>query len=1111
MIKMKNQFIKNLVLFKLLIIIEFFVQVFSFNIFQFVKFQLSIITLKINGTGEKNVFSYIYPQQYYPKEVYINGNNQTKIKFNYSFDESNNTVELLWYDDVKYFERMFLGCFDIIEIDLSKAKSSRVNSTILMFSYCRSLKLINLTNFDTSNVIRMDDMFAGCSSLISLDLTNFDTSKVIFMDHMFAGCSSLISLDLSSLDTSQTRYMRYLFSGCTSLTYLNISNFDISQVIEMDRIFNGCERLEYINLSNLNNIFYILDKIIDTIPGNVAIYINENSFPENSSKQINEINCYNILCLDENKSEKIKMIISANKNNITHEYKYGYNGKCYNNDLNGYLNIENDTCQCNSDECLNCLKINSTKDLCNKCLGNYFPKEYDSSNIRENITCHKNPKGYYLDKIDLLYKKCYDTCETCEIKGNETYHICLMCNSDYTFEINKNNYLNCYENCSNYYYFDDDNNFHCTDNRTCPEEYPKLIKNKNECIKHNFIDKIKNGLKNETKKSEDENKYYNTILKNIEDALTSEDFDTYDLDNGEEEIIEEGKISITITTTQNLRNTLKDNITSINLDNCEHLLRSSYNISDDKLLYMKKIDVEQEEMNIPKIEYDIYCKLNDTKLIKLNLTACENTSIFLTIPMELKDNPDIFNSSSGYYNDICYKAKSEDGTDISAKDRANEMIKGNKAVCQDDCYFYDYNQKKVNCSCKVKKASYNIEDMNINKTILYKDFENIENKKDIANLAITSCNVLDSKENIEKNTGFFLLLIILILFIIVFIIFCIKGYNLLEDKMDEIIYKKFEKPKKIERKKSKTIKSIINERPNNENKNNKRKSLNIATTKKMKHSTNSVFKENRTKKTKKKKKKNSILNLNIETNGPKIKNDLPNNNSNKPDTDYELNWLSYNLALIYDKRSGCEYYCSLIRTKQLFIFTFCSFNDYNSGIIKKFMFFLSFALHYTINALFFTTTNLHQIYEDKGKFNFEYQTPHIIISAIVSTLILRLMLQFLVLTDKDILQVKLQETKDKAINMKKIKLKNMKIKFAIFFILNFILLGLFWYYLTCFNAIYENTQIYLIENTFISFGFSLFYPFIINILPTLFRTCSLDTSNKDKECIYNFSKIIQII
>ena len=62
----------------------------------------------------------------------------------------------------------------------------------------------------------------------------------------------------------------------------------------------------------------------------------------------------------------------------------------------------------------------------------------------------------------------------------------------------------------------------------------------------------------------------------------------------------------------------------------------------------------------------------------------------------------------------------------------------------------------------------------------------------------------------------------------------------------------------------------------------------------------------------------------------------------KPDTDYEFNWLSYPEALNYDKRSNCDYYSSLIRSKQLFIFTFCSFNDYNSGVIKKFMFFFVF-------------------------------------------------------------------------------------------------------------------------------------------------------------------------
>ena len=163
-----------------------------------------------------------------------------------------------------------------------------------------------------------------------------------------------------------------------------------------------------------------------------------------------------------------------------------------------------------------------------------------------------------------------------------------------------------------------------------------------------------------------------------------------------------------------------------------------------------------------------------------------------------------------------------------------------------------------------------------------------------------------------------------------------------------------------------------------------------------------------------------------------------------------------------------------------------------------------------IQALLNEST-FHQIYEDEGKFNFKYQISSILFSAIISTVILRLLLQFLVLTDKDILEVKKQNNKSKAINTKKNKLKYMKIKFTIFFVLNFIMLGFFWYYLTCFNAIYKNTQVYLIENTFISFGFSLVYPFIINIFPTMIRTCAIHSKNKDQECFYKISRIIQLI
>ena len=51
-------------------------------------------------------------------------------------------------------------------------------------------------------------------------------------------------------------------------------------------------------------------------------------------------------------------------------------------------------------------------------------------------------------------------------------------------------------------------------------------------------------------------------------------------------------------------------------------------------------------------------------------------------------------------------------------------------------------------------------------------------------------------------------------------------------------------------------------------------------------------------------------------------------------TDDEVNLLPYELALIYDKRTFCVYYISLIRTKHNLVFSFFHKNDYNSKITK---------------------------------------------------------------------------------------------------------------------------------------------------------------------------------
>ena len=222
-----------------------------------------------------------------------------------------------------------------------------------------------------------------------------------------------------------------------------------------------------------------------------------------------------------------------------------------------------------------------------------------------------------------------------------------------------------------------------------------------------------------------------------------------------------------------------------------------------------------------------------------------------------------------------------------------------------------------------------------------------------------------------------------------------------------------------------------------------------------------------------------------------------------------MNNALYEEAKKFDKRTGCEYYFSLIKIKQIFIFTFLNFDDYNSGVIKKFIFFLLFALHYTINALFFNDSNMHQIFEEQGNYNINYQIKFILLSAVLSTALLRIILYTLVLTDKSIFEIKRQVNLIHANILKTKTLKYMKVKFGVFFFLNLILLVSIWYYLTCWNAIYLNTQIYLIKNTLISFAISLFYPFAINIIPVILRKQSLKKSKR--ECLYNASKIAQLL
>ena len=225
----------------------------------------------------------------------------------------------------------------------------------------------------------------------------------------------------------------------------------------------------------------------------------------------------------------------------------------------------------------------------------------------------------------------------------------------------------------------------------------------------------------------------------------------------------------------------------------------------------------------------------------------------------------------------------------------------------------------------------------------------------------------------------------------------------------------------------------------------------------------------------------------------------------------ELNSLLYEKALIYDKRTYIQYYISLLRKKHLLLFSFyITDKDYNSQIIKMFLFFFFFSVTFTINALFFNDNTMHKIYIDEGEFNLIYQIPQIIYSTLISS-VTGSLIKYLALTEKIILTIKEVKKLDDLNSKKEKVIKTVKMKITLFFIIGFIILFIFMIYSTCFCGIYVNTQIHLIKDSIISYGLSLIYPFCYNLIPGIFRISALRAKKKDKKYLFRFSKFIQII
>ena len=556
--------------------------------------------------------------------------------------------------------------------------------------------------------------------------------------------------------------------------------------------------------------------------------------------------------------------------------------------------------------------------------------------------------------------------------------------------------------------------------------------------------------------------------------------------------------------------------------------------------------------------------------INITIPAILDSETFLIYQELNSQGYNLFNSNDKFYNDICTSFTTINNTDMLLIDRKIDIYNkyANVTICQENCDLTSYNDnsKRASCFCNIQSKDSEI-DLNIQSKFNMKGMTDIFfNYLNNSNFRVLKCyKVAFDFSNIIENIGRIIMSAILLIFIALFIIFLIKGNKDISSYLKNITNNKLinrgesnnlKKKNKIKDKKSKSLtsgnininktlnfKNVKNRNVKNKlsnpikyknhnkkfNKNKKKENIkkiygSLSSKNTNLNSKMNLFKEktlnnknNQFKGEKKsnilKSNKNNIIFCNIINNfnnKKTIKTEKDIIKSNIHLNDQELNSLNYEEALILDKRTYFQYYCSLLKKKHLIVFTFVPMNDYNLQYIKIILFLLSFSLYYSINGFFFKDETIHQIYVTSGNENYIYQLASIIYSSIIPALI-KIILQLLSLTEMGILALKKQKDERKIIKRAKEIQNCIRIKYIIFFILSFLLLFFFWYFISCFSGIYKNTQKVLIFDTLFSFGLSMLYPFGLYLLPGMFRIPALRTKNKDKKCLYKISNFVALI
>ena len=196
----------------------------------------------------------------------------------------------------------------------------------------------------------------------------------------------------------------------------------------------------------------------------------------------------------------------------------------------------------------------------------------------------------------------------------------------------------------------------------------------------------------------------------LEDVINKNKIDIYNSDSD---------IKYQITSSHNQKYKNYENISVLNLTECELILKKIYDINPNDTLIVFKYDYKIKGLLIPIIGYEVFHPITKETL---NLSYCNETPIYLIIPVNIEENK-IYkhDPKNEYYKDKCNSFPNKKGVDMTLYDRKTEYNNKNLSLCPNNCYFdgYDNLTQKVKCQ---SEPQFNSSLINLDNTINKKNY-----------------------------------------------------------------------------------------------------------------------------------------------------------------------------------------------------------------------------------------------------------------------------------------------------------------------------------------------------------------------------------------------------